>query len=165
MITFESTLLEKLFHEDQPMGGGVTEIWFALDLVCWSDDGEGRILGAAPNNDRATIVKRRLDLGTNERKLTANAAIPAAARTDRFSIFSSIRFFIVRFAGVLNQSFISSAPEMPVKKSILNPNFRSRPLACASYAFPSLNTTNSATGRGPRLSCCWKTAEEGPKLR
>jgi hypothetical protein len=86
------------------MGGGVMGIWFAFDLVCWFDDGEDRILCAALNDDGATTVNRRL--GTNERKLTANAAIPAAARTDRFSIFSSIRFFIVRLAGVLNESLI-----------------------------------------------------------
>jgi hypothetical protein len=90
MITFESTVLEKLFHEDQPIGGGVIGIWFAFDIVCWFDEGEDRILCAASNEDGATTVNRRL--GTNERKLPANAAIPAAARTDRFSIFPQFVF-------------------------------------------------------------------------
>ena len=131
------------------MGGGVTEIGFALDWVCGFDDGESRILCAAPNDDGATAVNRRLDLGINARELTANAAIPAAVRIDRFSISSSIRFFIVRLPGVLNESFNLSAPDMLVKKTILNRNFRFRPLVCASYAFHSLKTTNSASRPGP----------------
>jgi hypothetical protein len=105
MITFASTVLEKLFHEDQPIGGGVTGIWSALDSVCCLDAGEDPALCAASNNDGATAVDRRLDPGTNERKPTANAAIAAAARRHRFNISSLIRFLIVPLAGVLSESF------------------------------------------------------------
>jgi hypothetical protein len=146
MITFESTVLEKLFHEDQPMGGGVMGIWFASDLVCWFDDGEDCIPCAPSNDDGATTVNRRL--GTNERKPTANAAIPAAARTDRFSIFPRFGFHSsARRSSQREPHFMRQKCQS--RRLFLHRDFRSRPLACASYAFPSLKRTNPATRPGP----------------
>jgi hypothetical protein len=64
----ESIVFEKLFHEDQPMGGGVTGICFARGVVA---------------------AKARRDLEIKKNEPTITAAMAAAGRTNRFSIFAS----------------------------------------------------------------------------
>jgi hypothetical protein len=80
MTTFESTVLEKLFHEDHPMGGGVAGIWRARIASAAADD---------DGNDDTVAANAPSKFDINKRELTANATISDTAPADRFSIASS----------------------------------------------------------------------------
>ncbi|MGO9273614.1 MAG: hypothetical protein ACLQOO_25815 [Terriglobia bacterium] len=97
MMTFESTVLEKLFHDDHPIGGGVTGICLALDGVCWFEGGAGGIISAAANDDGdvAATVFTGLVPSMKTKEHTSITAVPQTALTYRSSISPPIRMNIL----------------------------------------------------------------------